>query len=148
MLPAFFSVLGEGGRMTHSTEGRSDFHFFRFSKIGTLHSTGYIFMSSIPKFRRKRAPAHVLQSFHLSKNSSRPKYYYFLVKIGKKLHFTLKNNKHKEYNFIFAFEKQFLRPPKIVFWVFEEKPPKNVFYLCSALIPLLSVFLKMQEKSY
>ena len=32
--------------------GWSDFHFLRFSKMGTLLSIGYIFMSSIPKNRR------------------------------------------------------------------------------------------------
>ena len=31
--------------------GWSDFHFFRFSKTGTLLYIGYIFMSSIPKNR-------------------------------------------------------------------------------------------------
>ena len=53
-------------RTQERTEGWGDFHFLRFSKMGTLLSIGYIFMSSIPKNRRispRARAAHDRQSF-------------------------------------------------------------------------------------
>ena len=48
------------------TVGWSDLHFLRFSKMGTLLSIAYIFMSSIPKDRR---------SFHFQKITGTLKIY-------------------------------------------------------------------------
>ena len=56
------------------TVGWSDLHFLRFSKMGTLLSIAYIFMSSIPKDRR---------SFHFQKITGTLKIYIFFENLQK-----------------------------------------------------------------
>ena len=54
----------------------------------------------------------------------------FFVKLGKELHFTLKN-KRRNTNLKFDFKKvPFWTPQKMPFWIFEENPPKNLFSSC------------------
>ena len=91
------------------------------------------------------------------KNSRGPKYYYFFVKIGMKLSFTLKN-KHRNTNLIFDFLKvPFRTPQKVCFW-FLKKTPLKICYSCfgfdsalktiDAQMFLWSVFFKRTKKSY
>ena len=62
-------------RLHTPTLGWSDSHFFGFSKMGTLLSIGYIFMSLFPKNRQ--IEQHARQSFHFQKITETLKIYIF-----------------------------------------------------------------------
>ena len=74
--------------------------------------------------------------FSFSKNFRGLKYKFFLVKIGLKLPFTIKN-KLRNTNLKFEFQNYFIfTPEKARFWFLKKNTQKKIFLCVSALIQL------------